>query len=392
MTSYAIINLRFLSECLYIHNNYQFVVQEGVIMDLNGRLSVSYYKTIASIDTQHGIYIAKHSETNKIFIKKILSVYNKDIYMQLLSNHVPGTPKIYAVNENNNNLTVIEEYISGDTLQDKIESGEIISNEIIISYLIQLCDILHNLHNLKKPVIHRDIKPSNVIITPDNHVKLIDFNAAKYVNETQNKDTILLGTEGYAAPEQYGFGASNCQTDIYAVGVLMNELFQSSNNNKYIVPDVTKIVQRCTQMNPNDRYASVTELKNELINLQNPNKEANMSDMKNNRTSFIIPGFRKKVPWHMFIAIFGYIFIFWLSLTINIENVTHAVLWYERVFLLIMMLSVVFVSCNYLNIQNLFPAWIHKNKFIYVAGIIIINIIILAFLMIIMLISESIFW
>lgn len=80
------------------------------------------------------------------------------------------------------------------------------------------------MHSYYLPIIHRDIKPSNVIVTNDGIVKLLDMNAAKYYKGNAEEDTHLIGTVGYAAPEQYGFGESSVQTDIYALGVLLNYL------------------------------------------------------------------------------------------------------------------------------------------------------------------------
>ena len=80
------------------------------------------------------------------------------------------------------------------------------------------------------PIIHRDIKPSNIMITEQNHVVLLDFNAAKLYTNASTNDTVLLGTKGYAAPEQYGFGSSSPQTDIYAIGVLIKEAADHMTN------------------------------------------------------------------------------------------------------------------------------------------------------------------
>ena len=89
-------------------------------MDFTHRLSASYYKTIAVMNESHKIYFVQHSETKKIFIKKILDVYNIDIYKYLYHNPVIGIPKIIDFYEENQQLTVIEEYISGTSLEDKI--------------------------------------------------------------------------------------------------------------------------------------------------------------------------------------------------------------------------------------------------------------------------------
>lgn len=138
----------------------------------------------------------------------MLDVYNLAVYAELYRNPIAGTPRIINYYEETGQLTVIEEYISGTSLQDKIRHADISPNEML-QYMLDLCTILEQLHLHNPAIIHRDVKPSNVIITSYNRAVLLDFNAAKYHTAAKDSDTILLGTQGYAAPEQYGFGQSS---------------------------------------------------------------------------------------------------------------------------------------------------------------------------------------
>lgn len=122
-------------------------------------------------------------------------------YTKILSREFQKYLPIY---EEDSHLILIEEYISGRTLEDIIKSHDLTS-QYIIQYTEELCNILKELHAFCPPIIHRDIKPSNIIVTSSNHIVLIDFNAAKEYSEIESSDTVLLGTKGYAAPEQYGF-------------------------------------------------------------------------------------------------------------------------------------------------------------------------------------------
>ena len=124
--------------------------------------------------------------------------------------------------------------------------------------------ILKNFHNANPPIVNRDIKPKNVIITEQNSVILLDFNAAKIYSDSEMKDTLLLGTPGYAAPEQYGFGQSSVKTDIYAVGIMLKEMVQSVE--KYNVK-LDDIIKKCTQLNPNDRYLNIEDLEKDILSL-----------------------------------------------------------------------------------------------------------------------------
>lgn len=227
----------------------------------DSKFPISFYKEIAPLHEEHQICIVQHIETRKIYIKKVMSIYNMDVYEELFRHPVRNIPRIYAMYETEQTLTIIEEYISGDTLQEIIDICTCLSPYDVLTYSIQLCTILNDLHNANPPIIHRDIKPSNVMITEDGRVVLIDLNAAKQFHTEKARDTKLIGTEGFAAPEQFGFGSSTSRTDIYAIGMLMQTLLGpvASNN-----PMIQPIIQKCLEMNPKDRYSSAEELRNVL--------------------------------------------------------------------------------------------------------------------------------
>lgn len=233
-------------------------------------LPISYYKEIAKLNEKSNITVVQHRETGKIYIKKIIPIYNINVYKELFYHPVKDTPRIYALYENDSKLTLIEEYISGETLSEVLDICKNISENEVISYIIQLCDILNDLHSFNPAIIHRDIKPSNIILTESGRIVLIDLNAAKQVIENTNKnhDTILLGTEDFAAPEQFGFAPSSIRTDIYAIGVLINTLLTGQVETDNIHNGkLSSIIKKCLQISPKDRYANVMQLKKALMRL-----------------------------------------------------------------------------------------------------------------------------
>lgn len=351
-------------------------------MDLTNRLAISYYQVIATLNEPHHIYLVQHQETRKIYVKKILDVYNIDIYRQLHASPVNGTPKIIDFCEEDSRLTVIEEFISGESLEDKMQHSAL-SMEDLLQYMFDLCDILEKLHSMEPAIIHRDIKPSNIIISNSNHAVLLDFNAAKYHTPQSREDTVLLGTHGYAAPEQYGFGASSPQTDIYSLGVLLKEMLASTHKSaKYL----EVIADTCTQLDPSMRFQSVAELKKEL----RPVSQTHASVPKpSNHSQLLPPGYRTKTPWKMLVASVSYLFILWLCLTLQVEQTYGVTLWLERFFVLAMMLFIVFGCFNYLDIQRFFPLCKHKNRFVHYIGIILLDICGIFCFMIILLVLES---
>lgn len=364
-------------------------------MNINARLNISYYQTISSIDETKHIYLVQHQQTKKFCIKKELTIYNRAIYDYLQQNPIPYTPRIYALYEENNQLTVIEEYVSGNTLEEMLEQGYHFQTGEIKSIIIRLCSIISRLHSAVPQIIHRDIKPSNIIITPSGVLYLLDFNAAKFHQGTKEEDTMLLGTKGYAAPEQYGFGTSNIQTDIYAIGKLMNTLINGNFSNSIVSShELSPIIEICTKLNASERYNSTDDIVKALSRSNtdtmtvSPQKEGQRNLPRWMR--FLPPGYRSLQPFHIFLSTVGYAFIFWLSLTLEVEDAGILTLWIYRFFTLILFLSVIFCSCNYLNIQNIFPPCRTDNKLLKIAAVLLFDFIIVLGIIILMTIVITI--
>ena len=350
--------------------------------NIEDRLAISYYKDIASVNPKHGVSLVQHNQNGRICVKKVLQRYNPEVYRLVQSADIKGIPKIYNIYEENetHTLTIIEEYVSGETLDDLIKKEGALPDRKIIDITSKLCDILTSLHGLTPPVIHRDIKPSNIIITSTGEIYLVDLNAAKVEDVSKSEDTELLGTYGYAAPEQYGFGASRIQTDIYAVGMLINTMVQGSYSKE--IPKGSKfsnIIKKCTMLRSEDRYEDARSLQAALLS----HKEAD-------RPSFLPPGFRTKNPMHMLAAVVGYAAIFSLSLTFETNNqISPIITWYERIFCLLIMLALVFFSADYGNIQRKFPLCKSSNLFIRIVGIILFDAIIATLIFFAMILGES---
>lgn len=206
-------------------------------------------------DNDKTISLIEHETTHTKYIQKELNYYDKILYQTLQKIKNPYLPKIFVVQENDNQLTLLEEYIEGNTLDQQILSKEDVRN-----IMHQLCECLNTLHKLNPPIIHRDIKPENIIYH-NNKVTLLDFGIARFLDSRKSKDTLILGSVGYAAPEQFGFQQSNPQTDIYALGKLMNYLLNGSLEHQNNVPfDLKQIILKATQLDYKNRYKSVKEM------------------------------------------------------------------------------------------------------------------------------------
>lgn len=182
---------------------------------------------------------------------------NSEVYQKLLTVSCPNLPQIYEVAQRDGKTIVLEEYIQGDTLSYLLD-GDLLSIADAKRVTMQLCSALWVLHSMG--AVHRDIKPENVIMRGDEAV-LIDFDASRiFKNESEN-DTRILGTTGYAAPEQYGISQSDERADIYALGVLLNIMLTGTHPSRELASGrMGRIVQKCTMTNPKKRYKNVLHL------------------------------------------------------------------------------------------------------------------------------------
>lgn len=340
-------------------------------MDIETKLAFSYYEEIAAIREDHGVFLVRHRETGKLFIKKKLSVYNLSVYRQLMAHPVSHVPRILALAEEENELILIEEYIHGDTLQEILKQRSAVTEEETRSWTLQLCKILQELHACTPPIIHRDIKPSNIILSPDGVLWLLDFNAARLAGRSGEEDTSLLGTKGYAAPEQFGFGTTDARTDIYAVGVLMNTLLNGRISHSCTAEgSLAPIIRKCLRMTPSERYPSARALENAL---------------NSDWSRLLPPGFRTGNPLHAVIGTTGYALILYLTSTLSVDESSHALLVLNRIFFLLAMLSITLFSCNYLEVRKDLPLCRSRNRFLRLCGILLgdcIILILFAFLLV----------
>ena len=326
-------------------------------MSLESRAELSFYKEIGIINEPHKIYAVQHINTKKIYVKKILDVYNESVFSILKTHPITNMPHIYCLHEENDQLTVIEEYISGFTIQELLDNGKHFDLSEITSILISICHTLSVLHSFNPAIIHRDIKPSNIMLTPENHVFVLDMNAAKFTNTSQACDTVLIGTNGYAAPEQYGFRSSDAKTDVYAVGMLIKALLASLlDKRSYAVKHLESIAQKCTMLEPNSRYHSVSELTDQLTQISIINNSNSSAIKKAQRNEFLPPGFRSCKISHMIIATPIYLLFLSTGLTLELKSSKNlADLWLNRFFFVAIFLMEIALFCNYLGLQGRLP-------------------------------------
>lgn len=203
---------------------------------------------------------------------KVLRMRNKangrDIVVRSMSEGVAAYGFLYRIKHKNlpavydvinlaDGQIVFEEYIDGLTIAQIMETGPYRKGGAQ-KVAKEICHALYLLH--LNGIVHRDIKPENVMVDNNGRVVLIDFNASRQVSNA-GKDTVIMGTIGYASPEQLGISQSDARTDIYAMGVLLNVMVTGKHPSERIARGrVGKIVRKCTNVNPSDRYQSAKKL------------------------------------------------------------------------------------------------------------------------------------
>lgn len=355
---------------------------------------------------KNSVYLVRSQLDEGIYIKKELKNYNLDVYNQIIKIENIYMAKIYEMFKCDDSLIVIEEFINGKTLQRILDDNGPLYEDIAIGYIINLCSILDILHNQTPSVIHRDIKPSNIIIDNSGVLKLIDFDVSRVYKEESNMDTHILGTKGYASPEQFGFEQTDCRSDIYSVGVLINVLTTGKHIKEKLNEGKLKdIIEKCTSLSPDSRYSSVKELqmdlskilsekeKNENIKLNlkkdngiekkgtktlNDKKGTKIKYKKNKLFSIIgeIPGYRKKNIISIIIATLWYSFLIF-GLTANFEK-GNIKLILEDIFFVSLLMLMTLLNCNFKGIIGVLPITRSSKIYNKIGGLILYNILLFA--------------
>lgn len=220
-------------------------------MNLKQECEQTFYKELYQFDGKTQSLVMDET-TGRVYLKKTHAHYDEAVFQYLSLHHHPHIANVHSYWIEDGALISLEEYIEGETLESRLQKGPVPKEEAI-KFLQQICDGLQFLHAATPPIIHRDLKASNIMIAKDNTVRIIDYDAARQYKKGLERDTKLIGTEGVAAPEQYGFAQTDARTDIYALGVLMEQLFPDD-------PHFYDICKKAKMMDPSQRFQDVGEL------------------------------------------------------------------------------------------------------------------------------------
>lgn len=248
----------------------------------------SKYEILKLLNTggmNSAIYLALDKKLNRQWaIKKVRKSSSQTTSMLMAEASImknldhPMLPRIVGIEEDPKFFYIIMDFVQGENLKTVVTSSGPQAQDTVVSWGVKLCDVLAYLHD--KGIVYRDMKPANIMLSPDGNIKLIDFGIAREYKENASEDTTALGTEGYAAPEQYeGKGQTDARTDVYGMGITLFQLLTGVNPSSYqenifsirlqnpnLSSGLDKIILKCTNKDPKKRYQSTEELKKALLN------------------------------------------------------------------------------------------------------------------------------
>jgi hypothetical protein len=190
-------------------------------------------------------------------------------------------PKISSFFEENSRACLVMEFIWGESLEKRLKAANAPLLETdVLRWAIQLCEALHYLHTRSPPIIFRDMKPSNAMVTNTGLIKLIDFGIARTYKVGKKRDTVAMGSENYAAPEQWGKGQTDGRSDIYGLGATMYHLLANmaptpaflpseplplGNYNGAVSRETITLIDRAMARERADRFQTATEMRESLV-------------------------------------------------------------------------------------------------------------------------------
>ena len=276
-----------------IDGKYEILKQIG-----KGGMSTVYLAMDKRLNKQWAVKEIRKSSSGKneeIVINSLLAEAN---LMKRLDH--PTLPRIVDIIDNGSTLYIIMDYIEGESLDKILKEYGPQPEEVVIDWAMQICDAFSYLHSQNPKIIYRDMKPANIMLKPEGNIKIIDFGIAREYKEQNLQDTTVLGTRGYASPEHYGSRQTDERSDIFTLGMTMHHLLTGIDPrpadymyapvrqwNPALSEGIEAIIDKCTQLNPEDRYQNCAEL---MYDLQHPDQvgSAAKKRKKNRLLAFVL--------------------------------------------------------------------------------------------------------
>ncbi|MGB3507853.1 MAG: serine/threonine-protein kinase [Microcoleaceae cyanobacterium] len=210
--------------------------------------------------------------------------------LEKLGKH-PQIPDSYAYFSANNQLYLVQEWIEGCNLEQKVKQQGKLTETEVKDILIKLLPVLEFIHHQHK-IVHRDIKPNNIMLNLENSPILIDFGIVKEIvtsTNTQIPSTSIIGTPGFTPPEQR-LGKPTFASDIYSLGItaiylltgeVLKNKFSWRSNVLNISQQFADILDKSIAENLSDRYQTAKEM---------------LTAINNIKTAYSMPNTKQQIP------------------------------------------------------------------------------------------------
>jgi serine/threonine protein kinase len=272
--------------------------------DLSEEYEFSQYKELNQLDKKNKVVVVQDIRDNRIWVRKNIEKRSLPVCEKMLGKKYSNLIYLHKIIKYQNNYYVLEEYINGENIQTIVSQKGKMDLETVRKIIVKICDGLTVLH--KNGIIHRDITAKNIIIGVDGNVKIVDYGISRIIKDSQGTDTEILGTVGYAPPEQFGFLQTDIRTDIYSVGVLMNYMLTGALPQEVKYNGKMKnVLNICLNLRPEKRYSSAENLKKAVLHNYSARNDL-----------FLLPGFRGDNNLVKIIALLIYMFYIFSSIII----------------------------------------------------------------------------
>jgi serine/threonine protein kinase len=271
-----------LGQNAIIHNRYRILKSIG-----KGGMAAVYQ--VADIHLQGKVWAVKEMSESWITEPaerlQAIQAFQQEALLLARLNH-PNLPRVIDTFSEVGKHYLVMEFVYGQTLEAILKDRlSPFSEQEVMPWALQLCDVLHYLHSQPKPIIFRDLKPSNIMIDQSGQVKLIDFGIVRFFKPGQAKDTMAFGTQGYCAIEALS-GQTDARSDLYSLCVVLHEMLTRHDPattmfrlppirriNPHISPEWERIIQRGLESDRNLRWPDLKTFSEALSRVRPPQQE-----------------------------------------------------------------------------------------------------------------------